>query len=187
MKPDEKQRTRLQSTDPNWSNLVLYPYARGELILESTNFMMKVKFATGARLRTGLVEVLSKDPDNTPITPQVLAAAPLDRVEAAANIPHVAAILRMSQDEWEQSDPPPTARIGGRRQQVVVPTERPYPATFWKSVADAYHQAVLIEGARDPAVRIADEAGVSVATVRDWIVRCRDRGLISAGQQGRVG
>jgi hypothetical protein len=70
---------------------------------------------------------------------------------------------------------------------IEVPDETPYPEEFWKSIARAYLGYVIGDGIRNPAVCIADEAGVPVKTARRWIAHCRSIGMLPKGKQGRAG
>jgi hypothetical protein len=111
------------------------------------------------------------------ITGEVMATAPLARVEAMANAPD---------DEL-----PVQRRVYATkfvlRPAVVVPEGTPYPPEFWQQVAKAYTDFVTVGGRRDPAVCIAEDAGVSVKTAQRWIAHCRSEGLLPKGRQGRPG
>ena len=107
----------------------------------------------------------------------MLATVPLERIEARANLPHIAYEVDKRPGFAELADPEP----------VVVPDVRPYPAQFWENVAANYIAEVLEYRKGNPAVQIAEEAGVPVPTVRGWIAKCRQLGLIAKGSQGRLG
>lgn len=59
------------------------------------------------------------------------------------------------------------------------------PDGFAERVADAYREYVM--ETRSPALRIAEEAGVPIATARSWIREARRRGKLQAGRKGRAG
>lgn len=59
------------------------------------------------------------------------------------------------------------------------------PDRFYQQVAAAYNQAVLRTSA--PAVQLAEEAAVPVATVRRWIAEARRRGFLAPARKGRAG
>lgn len=76
---------------------------------------------------------------------------------------------------------------------VIKQAERPAltrpdgtdPDGFAQRVADAYREYVM--QTRSPALKIAEEAGVPVATVRSWIREARRRGKLPEGRKGRAG
>jgi hypothetical protein len=109
------------------------------------------------------------------VTPRMLATAPLVAAETMANLP--------SERWWLEGRP----EIPQDPAELVVPDVRPYPMQFWEDVAARYIADVLWHGIRNPAVWIAEETGAPVATVRGWIAKCRELGLIAKGSQGRVG
>jgi hypothetical protein len=59
------------------------------------------------------------------------------------------------------------------------------PDGFSAKVAAAYRE--YAPQTRAPALKIADEAGVPVATVRSWIREARRRGKLPQGRKGRAG
>jgi hypothetical protein len=105
------------------------------------------------------------------VTGELLTTAPLARVEAAANADELL----------------PQHLYPSRRTKLVVPKVVPYPEDFWIAVAHRYTDYVILRGYRNPAVAIAEDAGVPVPTVRGWIAKCRTLGLIAKGKQGRPG
>jgi hypothetical protein len=111
------------------------------------------------------------------ITQRMLAAAPLVTAETIVNNPHEAWDI-----EGADLGELPTAPS-----KLVVPDAKPYPRQFWEDVAATYIKLVVVYGARNPAVAIAEETGAPVATVRGWIAKCRQLDLIAKGSQGRVG
>lgn len=78
------------------------------------------------------------------------------------------------------------ARDSGRppRPQLQRPDKQD-PEGFYQAVADAYRHYVKLT--RAPAVKIAKEADVPVATAHRWIREARKRGFLPAGEQGRAG
>lgn len=63
--------------------------------------------------------------------------------------------------------------------------DRSDPDSFYRLVAQAYREYLTQTGA--PAPRIAEEAGVPVATAHRWIREARRRGALPAGEKGRAG
>lgn len=59
------------------------------------------------------------------------------------------------------------------------------PEGFSRRVADAYNEAVLVTSY--PAVALAEEAGVPVATVHRWVRDARRLGLLPPARRGRAG
>ena len=59
------------------------------------------------------------------------------------------------------------------------------PDGFYSKVARAYREYAF--RSRAPAVSIAKEAGVPVATARSWIREARRRGALPPGRQGKAG
>lgn len=59
------------------------------------------------------------------------------------------------------------------------------PDGFAIRVAEAYREYVM--ETRSPALKIADEAGVPVATARSWVREARRRGKLPQGRKGRAG
>lgn len=59
------------------------------------------------------------------------------------------------------------------------------PAGFSERVAAAYREYAM--QTRAPAIKIAEEAGVPVATVRSWIREARRRGKLPPGRKGKAG
>jgi hypothetical protein len=111
------------------------------------------------------------------LTPRMLATAPLVEAETFANLPYEA--WQIEDGDWDELPEAP--------QKLAVPNAKPYPRQFWEDVAATYIELVLVYGVRNPAVAIAENTGSPVATVRGWIAKCRQLGLIAKGSQGRVG
>lgn len=59
------------------------------------------------------------------------------------------------------------------------------PESFYGVVAQAYRDALATTSA--PAVALANEAGVPVATARGWIREARRRGFLPPARKGRAG
>jgi hypothetical protein len=73
------------------------------------------------------------------------------------------------------------------RKSERKPLRRPdgkNPDAFYAEVAQAYRE--YINNSNRPAVFIAEEAGVPVATARRWISEARRRGALPPGEQGRA-
>jgi hypothetical protein len=132
------------------------------------------------RVRKVVVEIID-DPANADVavTQRMLATAPLVAAEAAAN----AVSLQGSAGGRAAG----TATLTVTRAQLVVPDVRPYPDQFWEDVAATYIDLVLVRGVTNPAVAISERTGAPVPTVRGWIAKCRQLGLIAQGTQGRRG
>ncbi len=121
-----------------------------------------------------------------------LREIPLRRIEAALNspvcrgwvstasgAPHPLRELQQVADEgpaqvYEQTE---------LRPRLTRP-DRSDPRAFYRQVADAYRQ--YVKHSNRPAVEIATEAGVPVATARRWINHARELGLLEKGQRGRA-
>ena len=63
--------------------------------------------------------------------------------------------------------------------------DRTDPEGFYALVGAAYREYAL--QTRAPAVKIAEEAGVPVATARSWIREARRRGKLPQGRKGKAG
>jgi hypothetical protein len=80
-----------------------------------------------------------------------------------------------------------------KRLELPEPIDRPRltrpdgtdPDGFAARVAAAYKE--YAQQSRSPALRIADEAGVPVATARSWIREARRRGALPPGRKGKAG
>lgn len=59
------------------------------------------------------------------------------------------------------------------------------PDGFYTVVADAYREYAT--RMRNPAIEIAGEAGVPVATARTWVREARRRGKLPEGRKGKAG
>lgn len=144
-----------------------------------------------------------------------LRAIPVGRIESAINHPQFgwggglridAAALRefadrgvLFPDEFGQIDAALTTYVekapdsghGGkvtRRKSARKPLRRPDgsdPEGFYRTVADAYNDAVLTTAA--PAPVLAEEAGVPVGTVHRWIREARRGGYLPPAKKGRAG
>ncbi len=68
--------------------------------------------------------------------------------------------------------------------QPLKRPDRTNPAAFYGLVAARY--LILVQRTAKPAVEMAEEAGVPVATARRWINEARRRGLLPVGRQGRA-
>ncbi len=78
-------------------------------------------------------------------------------------------------------------RVGKLDLLEAAPLTRPdgsNPEAFYGRVAARYQ--VLVRRTAKPAVEMAEEAGVPVATARRWINEARRRQLLPAGRQGRA-
>jgi hypothetical protein len=87
--------------------------------------------------------------------------------------------------EWAQDAP---AQFRVRRDENRPKLTRPDgsdPDGFAARVAAAYREYVQVT--RSPAVEIAKEAAVPVATARSWVREARRRGKLPAGRQGKAG
>jgi hypothetical protein len=86
------------------------------------------------------------------------------------------------------ADAPATLRLIEQIKQERPRLTRPDgsdPEGFAERVAAAYREYVM--DTRSPALKIAEEAGVPVATARSWIREARRRGKLPAGRRGRAG
>jgi hypothetical protein len=208
MNTQKSKESQPEAQEP-WKGEALFGRDEGRIRVTTTNGygVMAVDFRNvDGRLRPWKVQVWAVDEDweswsdavkdkwaHVAVTQRMLATAPLVEAEAAANLPsrrtdavvtlgpaHIsvrAQPLGVVTGELERTPPP----------ELVVPDVRPYPQTFWQDVADTYVHLVLVDGVTNPAVSIADDTGVPVPTVRGWIAKCRQLGLIAKGSQGRLG
>jgi hypothetical protein len=126
------------------------------------------------------------------ISPGDLRRIPLGRLQAALSASH--------RREWlttTGSQPHPLRELQDvadegpdqlfRRDDLRPRLTRPDgadPPSFYGQVADAYRQ--YVQHSNKPAVEIAGEAGVPVATARRWINHARELGLLEKGQRGRA-
>ena len=102
-------------------------------------------------------------------------------------------------EDLGEADEPSLAELRGRAADAppdlpeLPAAERPRltrpdgtdPDGFAARVADAYRE--YARQTRAPAVKIADEAGVPVATARSWIREARRRGKLPQGRKGKAG
>jgi hypothetical protein len=72
----------------------------------------------------------------------------------------------------------------GDTEPPLTRPDRTDPAAFYARVARRYRS--LVPQTAKPAMAIAQEAGVPVATARRWINEARRRGALPAGRQGRA-
>jgi hypothetical protein len=128
-----------------------------------------------------------------PVTAATLRQIPIGRLEAAINarpplrelaLESATKADRVSMGPRRSSagDPIPIAADASR-----APLTRPdgtNPEEFYALVAQAYLD--LVAHTNRPAVEIADEANVPVATARRWIHEARRRGALPHGHQGRA-
>jgi hypothetical protein len=85
-------------------------------------------------------------------------------------------------------DAPANLRLFERAKQERPKLTRPDgtdPEGFAQRVADAYREYVM--ETNSPALKIAEEAGVPVATARSWVREARRRGKLPEGRKGRAG
>ncbi len=88
---------------------------------------------------------------------------------------------------WLQED---TEAIFDTQREILVALGRPLPDSYkkhpgrrghtvehYQQVADAY-LALTRQGVRNPVARIAKEWGYAPGTVRAWVFKARERGLI---------
>jgi hypothetical protein len=83
---------------------------------------------------------------------------------------------------------PPELNLTEEARSSREPLRRPDgtdPEGFSARVAEAYREYSM--QTRGPAVMIAAEAGVPVATVRSWIREARRRGKLPPGRRGKAG
>lgn len=77
-------------------------------------------------------------------------------------------------------------RKDGRRFRLTtLPPDRRLTDTYLAQVVRAYHAAV--EAGKPPAPTIAEDVGAPVRTVRSWIHKARQRGLMPPGRPGHTG
>jgi hypothetical protein len=81
--------------------------------------------------------------------------------------------------------PPELPRTPNAERPKLTRPDGTDPEGFAKRVAAAYRE--YAQTTRAPAVKIAEEAGVPVGTVRGWIREARRRGKLPEGRKGRTG
>jgi hypothetical protein len=126
------------------------------------------------------------------ITAATLRSVPIGRIEATINgVPLLLAIAREAADKpdsvLEELTSATVELEPVFEEAVAEPLKRPDrtdPETFYAAVADRYRN--LVRGSAKPAVLMAEEADVPVATARRWINEARRRGLLPPGRQGRA-
>lgn len=136
------------------------------------------------------------------ITAAALRAVPIGRIEAAIN--GTPLLLAAARRAAEQEDPvlerleDPAMRsyldaLKAKKGETAEapdaprPLQRPNrsdPERFYGEVAERY--LALVQRTAKPAVVMAEESGVPVATARRWINEARRRGLLPPGRQGRA-
>lgn len=92
--------------------------------------------------------------------------------------------IRQLQDEADEG---PKTELFRSRGAVRPRLTRPGPrhnGEFYAEVAAAYKH--YVQASNKPAVEIAHEADVPVATARRWINNARELGLLEKGQRGRA-
>jgi len=126
------------------------------------------------------------------LTAATLRSISPGRIEATINSSEL--LRRAALDGARRSDP-----VLRRLQQGKVPSYRKPrtsgrkplrrpdgtdPNAFYAEVAQAYRE--YVNNSNRPAVFIAEEAGVPVATARRWISEARRRNKLPPGEQGRA-
>jgi hypothetical protein len=142
----------------------------------------------------GGVEIASLLIDAAPdrITAATLRSVPIGRIEATIN--GLGSLLNAAREAAQDPDPLLESLKSGQveyepvfQDEEVKPLRRPDrsdPEGFYGDVATRYR--ALVRTSAKPAVLIAEEAQVPVATARRWINEARRRGLLPAGRQGRA-
>lgn len=124
--------------------------------------------------------------------PSDLRQIPLGRIQAALTAPHRLDWIRTASgspsalrnlQEAAGWTPEPVSETDRLRPRLTRP-DRSDPPAFYGQVALAYRDYIA-HGTR-PAIAIADEASVPVATARRWINHARELGLLEKGQRGRA-
>jgi len=132
------------------------------------------------------------------ISTATLRDIPLGQIEAMANSPGLAPLVRESlkaprpeevtSDEQFWGDraaagpvpfelSPEVRRVFGI---LPIPETRRYPDEFYREVARTY--AVLAAGGRDPAQQLSRKNNVPPATVHRWLREARRRGFLAPGR-----
>ena len=128
-----------------------------------------------------------------PVTAAILRQIPIGRLEAAINArPPLRELAVESAGKADQAPAAPQRSSAGDPIPIAAdpsrgPLTRPDgtdPEEFYSRVAQAYLD--LVAHTNRPAVEIADEANVPVATARRWIHEARRRGALPHGHQGRA-
>ena len=128
-----------------------------------------------------------------PVTAATLRQIPIGRLEAAINArPPLRELALESAGKAQQASTGPQRSSAGDPIPIAAdpsrePLTRPdgtNPEEFYARVTQAYLD--LVAHTNRPAVEIADEAQVPVATARRWIHEARRRGALPHGHQGRA-
>jgi hypothetical protein len=131
-------------------------------------------------------------PEGQQISTLDLRRLPLGRILAALNHPRnrdwasagPAGIDVIRQLEEAADEGPVASDSAGDRREALTRPPRSGDDDFYRNVAEAYRFYVL--RSNKPAVEIAAEASVPVATARRWIVEARRRGHLDPGHRGRI-
>lgn len=76
-------------------------------------------------------------------------------------------------------------RVASRYRLTAMPPDGRLTDAYLQKVVKAYHSAVDYDLA--PAPAIAQDSGAAVRTVRSWIHKARQRGLMPPGRAGKLG
>ena len=109
-----------------------------------------------------------------------ISAAWASRLAIASPDPVNIRDLMLNLNSIRDGTPSPVVRSGSKRGR------KGYGDDFFKKVAADYIQ-VYAQNSRSPVKQMAEEQGVSVATVRSWVHSARKRGLLPPGTRGRAG
>ncbi len=126
------------------------------------------------------------------VTAAMLRDVPIGRIEATINgDPVLVAAARAGAaevdplvDRLRNGEVPSYKAEVIRATQPLSSPDRSDPAAFYAQVAARYR--LMVRSTSKPAVAMAEEAGVPVATARRWINEARRRGELPAGRQGRA-
>lgn len=116
--------------------------------------------------------------------PRVMARAASDLGQAVLADPEREPSLASLRERAEGAPAGLPAPSGGPRVKLTRP-DGTDPDGFAARVAAAYRE--YAPQTRAPALMIAEEAGVPVATARSWIREARRRGKLPQGHRGRAG
>lgn len=135
------------------------------------------------------------------VTGSLLRALPLGQLEAHANSPEWAEIIRAciandaqaveteSSKFWDEMaawgplDMPMPTGVAAMFGVIDVPSEAKRSDAFYSEVAAVYSRWAAV--VRNPAVRIAAVNNVPVSTVHRWVKEARRRGLLQGGRRSK--
>src|ERR1041385_8185096 len=171
---------------PGWWR-VFTPGARWDsgsppTVREALEFPVLIRLGQAADGRLGCIGLELGDERGAEISARALRRLPLGHFLAS-----LASWLREAPDDLPyfaaMKEAMTAAPFSG---SVPHPGPKGHPRTHFERVAARYRQ-LLVAAPRRPVKALADELYASEPTVRRWLQRARDMGLLGASQQGKAG